>query len=270
MSYSHALANCCGGCWNALVSPPSSGNRASFCRAMRDGYLSWSASNPGAQAFRRSLGSARWGDLDAAARLFSNRVHISDTRDLYLGTRDFLGFGWRHGDLDNRLSDECLTGNPLVPSPSQGFTDPDYVKGGALTAIASWRTSALGIVNHRDFNRLDQGGLLAGLAPGTTWRDYYTNHVRSAATLYVAALGSPNNLMSNVRQPYYSYLHQNPARIWRAYLAALYPAMRQMAERMTFSVLAGFDPYRDRPPSSAPSALVGGALQGLTFGTWNP
>lgn len=271
MTYAHALANCCGECWNALVSQPSSGNRDFFCRKMRDGYLSWSMSNNSAQTFRRSLGSAQWGQLDSAASLFASRVPISDTNNLYLGTRDFLGLGWRHADLDNRLSNLRLTGNLLVPSsPSQGFTDSDLSKGGALTAISSWRTFALRIVNHPDFSRLYETGWLAALLPGPSWRTYYTTQVRAAATLYVAAIGSPNNLMTNVRQPYYSYLRQNPANIWLAYLVALYPAMRQMGTRITYSILASFDPYRDSPPRSAPRALAGGALQGLTFGLWSP
>lgn len=251
------LANFCIRFYNAVRTDPIVGRASTqeqYKTVMTRGYSSVCAAHPQVgRAFLNLACASTWQELDQAATRYVRETGWNETGRL--GTRDFLGVGWRLGQLDLRISQAARARNPPVPHQQTGFDTlslRDRDRGRILAE--NWRMAAARIPDQGDFSRVP-----------ADMKNFYRGHVEAAQDIYEAATFGSDHLVTPARAPLFQHLHSSPWDYWGAYKAALFPAQRQMAQRLAMSILAGHNPYSgEPPPSSAGASLLSTMGQGLT------
>ena len=196
---------------------------------------------------------AAWRELDSAATLFANQAVLGPNAQL--GCRDFMGVAWRVANLDQRIGGIGIGSNPLTPTTASGFDTFSRSDRDRMVILAeSWRITAFHTTRHADFNNLLE-----------SMRSFYRMQASAAKILYETAAIRPSDFPSVARSTYFGHLSCRPADLWGAYKAAVYPTQRQMAERLTLSILTGHDPYSNNPPpTSAARSMMGTLWSGVS------
>jgi len=143
----------------------------------------------------------------------------------------------------DRIRGQGVGANALTAHLQRGFQDFDTTaKNLARDSARRWRTQARGVVSGATLNH--------------PVKDHLNNNIEACLSLYLAALYNPAQLPPNMHSNYYSSLHTSPSDIWGAYTAILVPTSRQMADSLTYIILASWDPRSTaRPPGLARSIM---------------
>ncbi|MCD4721619.1 MAG: hypothetical protein K8S13_17415 [Desulfobacula sp.] len=230
---------------NSLSLHSRASTREDFERLIRRGYSFVAGSHPiYVTTFLQTACVASWGELNRASRNFSQRASLG--ANAHFGTRDFLGASWRISQMDRRIGGSGLGSRAPTPEVSNGFDSiSTREKDHAIILAEAWRTTAIRVPDHADFNDVDDA-----------MKIFYREQINAAKTFYEAAVNSLTGIPQSARRLYIGYLRGQPSDIWGGYKTAIFPAQRQMAARLSFAILRGYDPYSNSPPPSSPLGSI--------------
>lgn len=144
----------------------------------------------------------------------------------------------------DRIRGQGVGASALTAHLHRGFQDFDTTaKNLARDSARRWRSQARGVVS---------GATLSHPA-----KDHLNNNIEACLSLYLAALYNPAQLPPNMHSTYYSALHTSPSDIWGAYTAILVPTSRQMADSLTYIILASWDPRSMAHPPGLARSIMG-------------
>lgn len=163
------------------------------------------------------------------------------------GAMEFMSTQRTLTTLNNNIRTPGLErAHALTADTATGFQEfDDAAKGRAWQSARRWRTRAHGVVRAAS-STIDPP------VPG-----HLTTNITTCIWVYQTALYTPAQLPRNQSSSYYAHLNSNPTDIWGAYTAMLAPVGRQTADRITYMILASWDPQSGELPGTLSQALVG-------------